>query len=330
MNKTHEKKSATRQTEDLLELRKHGTPDFPLHVYENFLAALPSQRVDWHWHSEFEISYVVKGTASFNADKKEYILKAGEAILTTHNVLHSVFQQNNAECLFYTIVFSPSVLFNFARTELVDKYYTPLVDNPNTKAIHLKADDSKSQTCLNLIQKIIDVNINGAACLELLTKSYLFELWATLYEQYVDSNPTMNLERPISSDELRVNQAIDYIEENYMNNITLDDIASSIHISKSECCRCFKRVVRSSPVEYLIRFRILEASRRILSSTPESYSMSSLAEAVGFNSTSYFTKLFKKYMFYTPTEYRKIFQDNAAEMDAYKAKLKEQELKNAP
>jgi len=122
-----------------------------------------------------------------------------------------------------------------------------------------------------------------------------------------------------------VNQAIDYIEQNYMNDISLEDISNAIHISKSECCRCFKRAVHSSPVEYLIRFRILEASRKILCGSLESQSMSDLAESVGFNSTSYFTKLFKKYMSYTPTEYRKIYQENATEMDEYKRQLKEKE-----
>jgi len=196
-----------------------------------------------------------------------------------------------------------------------------------TLNILLRGEYPDEQNMLSLIQKIIDVNINGAVCYELLTKSYLYELWANLYKKYVSTKPSANLERPISSDELRVNQAIDFIEANFMTDITLEDIAGAIHISKSECCRCFKRVVHSSPVEYLIRFRILEASRKILCGSPDSHSMSQLAEAVGFNSTSYFTKLFKKYMAYTPTEYRKIYQENAIDMDEYKRQLKE---KNAP
>lgn len=327
MNEDNKKKSATRQTEDLQEIKKHGSPDFPLHVYENYLSALPSKCVDWHWHSEIEISYVAKGCACFHMDKKEFLVKAGEAIITNHNVLHAVFQKDDNDCLFYSIVFSPSVLFNFSRTELVEKYYTPLTDRPNL-SILLKGENADERTSLSLIQKIIDVNINGAVCYELLTKSYLYEIWTNLYKQYVSATPSANLERPISSDELRVNQAIDFIEENYMNDIALEDIANAIHISKSECCRCFKRVVHSSPVEYLIRFRILEASRKILCGSPDSHSMSDLAEAVGFNSTSYFTKLFKKYMAYTPTEYRKIYQENAADMDAYKAQLIKQEQRN--
>ncbi len=326
MNDTNKKKHATRQTEDLQEIKKHGSPDFPLHVYENFLSALPDKQVAWHWHGEMEISYVVKGCASFYVDKKEFTVAAGQAILTNRNVLHAVFQKDNQDCLFYSIVFSPSLLFNFSRTELVEKYYTPLTDSP-TLNILLSGEYPDEQNMLSLIQKIIDVNINGAVCYELLTKSYLYELWANLYKKYVSAKPSDNLERPISSDELRVNQAIDFIEANFMTDITLEDIAGAIHISKSECCRCFKRVVHSSPVEYLIRFRILEASRKILCGSPDSHSMSQLAEAVGFNSTSYFTKLFKKYMAYTPTEYRKIYQENAVNMDEYKRQLKE---KNAP
>lgn len=322
MNNRTDRKTVVPYTDNLLELRKHGRPDFPLNVYENYLSALPSKQVDWHWHNEFEISYVVKGSALFYADKKEFALKEGEAIICNRNVLHSVFQQDNNECLFYSIVFSPSVIFNFARTEMIEKYYAPLADNPDIKYILLKNENPEDLSCLSSIRKIIDVNINHAACYELLTKSYLYELWAELYKKYVNANPSFEPERPISLDELRVNQAIDFMEENYMKNISLDDIAGSIHISKSECCRCFKRVVHNSPIEYLIRFRILEASRRILTGTIGSYSMSDLAESVGFNSTSYFTKLFKKYMNYTPTEYRRIYLDNVEEMESVKKQMK--------
>ena len=93
-----------------------------------------------------------------------------------------------------------------------------------------------------------------------------------------------------------------YIQEHFMESVTLDDIAGSILVSKSECCRCFKRTTGLSPIEYLMRYRIMESAKHRHRQTHEY--ISEIAGAVGFNNTSYFNKIFKKYIGCTPTEYR--------------------------
>ena len=87
-----------------------------------------------------------------------------------------------------------------------------------------------------------------------------------------------------------------------MEAVTLDDIANSIMVSKSECCRCFKRTLGITPFEYLMKYRIQESAKRIQRRPQDS--ISEIAGSVGFNNTSYFNKIFKKYMECTPSEYR--------------------------
>lgn len=293
-------------TEDLLEMRKHGRADYPLGAYANQLSMIIGHKVEWHWHNELEISYVVKGSAIFCADKKEYVLSEGDAMLCNHNVIHGIFPREQQDCKFYTLVFSPALIFNFNLTELIEKYYIPLTSSSEYNSFCFKHDVPEDAAIIEIIKRATDINLNKPACYELLSKSCIYELWALLFARYISTPVAVEEGRSASPDELRVSQAISYMEEHYMENISLEDIASFVHISKSECCRCFKRVLHISPIEYLIRYRILEASRRILNGTGDSFSMSSLAEAVGFNSTSYFTKLFKKYMRCTPTSYRKL------------------------
>ena len=123
-----------------------------------------------------------------------------------------------------------------------------------------------------------------------------------LYDYKKSGEPTL------SPDEVRIKDAILYIQQHYTEPVTLDNIADSIHVSKSECCRCFKRAVNITPFEYLMRYRILQAAEKILQNDREMTSISELATSVGFNNTSYFNKLFKKYFDCTPTEYRKMSQ----------------------
>ena len=110
-------------------------------------------------------------------------------------------------------------------------------------------------------------------------------------------------------DESRTKAAITYIMEHYEEPITLQDIADSIHISKSECCRCFKRCLQLTPFDYLLKYRIYSAVD-LLAQDSSTLSISDIALKVGFNSSSYFNKLFKKYIGYTPSAYKKILAQN--------------------
>ena len=85
---------------------------------------------------------------------------------------------------------------------------------------------------------------------ELMTKSNLCKLWIWLLN--LKNKDSGNAKQTSIIDENRVKQGILYIHEHYNENITLDTIAENIHLSKSECCRCFKRAASLTPFEYII------------------------------------------------------------------------------
>lgn len=59
-----------------------------------------------------------------------------------------------------------------------------------------------------------------------------------------------------------------------------------------------------TPFEYLMKYRIFEATKKMMEHPDEPTSIADLALSVGFNNTSYFNKLFKKFLGCTPTYYR--------------------------
>ena len=136
-------------------------------------------------------------------------------------------------------------------------------------------------------------------------KNTLYALWAELNTYAKQHIGSPNLTNAVISDFTRVIDAIHFIAEHYAEPLALDDIANSVHLSKSECCRCFKRTVSISPIEFLIQYRIMEAIRKMQTKDAAANSISGLSAAVGFNSASYFNKQFKRYIKCTPLEYRK-------------------------
>jgi transcriptional regulator GlxA family with amidase domain len=99
-----------------------------------------------------------------------------------------------------------------------------------------------------------------------------------------------------------------FIEENYRRRLTLDDIAASVGVSKREALRCFQCSVPLSPIEYLNKYRLKQASNLLLST---SQSITEIAEITGFESTSYFDRLFKREFRTTPRKHRNASKNQA-------------------
>lgn len=98
-----------------------------------------------------------------------------------------------------------------------------------------------------------------------------------------------------------IKKAILYISEHFNTPLTLEDVASYVHLHPSYFSTLFKQVTGSSYKEYLNMVRV-EESKRLLSATD--FSILNIAIAVGFEDQSYFSKVFKKYTGQTPKQFR--------------------------
>jgi len=99
---------------------------------------------------------------------------------------------------------------------------------------------------------------------------------------------------------MRINKVFEYIENNYMSNITAQNIADYIHISPSYLSKLFKQETGKNLVDWINEYRVTVAKGMIDSCE---YKMYEISEKVGFENAHYFTKVFRKYIGMTPTEY---------------------------
>nr|WP_282450298.1 AraC family transcriptional regulator [Blautia obeum] len=105
---------------------------------------------------------------------------------------------------------------------------------------------------------------------------------------------------PTKNNEI-IKEAIRYISQTFAGNLTLEDVASHVHLNPAYFSTLFKQSTGSSFKEYLNMVRIEESKRLLIN--PE-YSIIDVAMAVGFMDQSYFSKVFKKYTGLTPKQYR--------------------------
>lgn len=103
-----------------------------------------------------------------------------------------------------------------------------------------------------------------------------------------------------------VEDACRYINRNYANHITLDEIAAYVYLDKNHLVRLFKKSIKTTPIQYLLEMRLFHARLLLMQTT---FSVDTIAQKCGFNTTSYFIKCFKEKFSKTPLQYRTSYEN---------------------
>ena len=90
------------------------------------------------------------------------------------------------------------------------------------------------------------------------------------------------------------------IHNNYTTDISLDEIAEHTSLSKSECCRFFKKHMDMTIFDYILYYKI----QKSLPMLPQDQSITDTALSVRFSSASYYPQIFKRYMKCTPLQHK--------------------------
>lgn len=284
--------------ESLRILPEHENKDFPMSIYEQPVGRLGYGNV-MHWHSEAQFSLVTKGSVLFHTPQGDCRINQGEGVFFSCNCVHEAMpagENNNATYL--CIKFTPDLIYGPNDSRIRSRYIEPILYCPQLQFIPLQKEKWETEIC-RLLKEMAEIYDQRPFGYELKVNMLLMQIWLFLYENLL---PMQEETVDVSYTEKQRSEILhNFIHENYTEKITLDDIANAAHISRGECCRIFKRLHHTTPFQYLIQFR-LSKSIELLSQT--GYSISQIAQQVGFGSSSYYTECFKKELHCTPHKYR--------------------------
>lgn len=99
----------------------------------------------------------------------------------------------------------------------------------------------------------------------------------------------------------RVLKVMAYVKDNFKQEITTESLASLVFVTKAHLGRLFRETLGYSPIQYVLRTRIQYAQRLLITTD---FSILTIANEVGINDVSYFIRLFKQKIGFTPQEYR--------------------------
>ena len=98
-----------------------------------------------------------------------------------------------------------------------------------------------------------------------------------------------------------INKALDFIEENYNQDLSLKKVSGEVGLSLYYFSHLFKEEVGESFVTYLNKLRIRKSKQLLINSN---LNISEISYQVGYNDQNYYTRVFKDYESITPSEFR--------------------------
>ena len=259
------------------------------HCYTRDMAYSVSE----HWHEDIEFLYVIEGTMEYVVNGEAIHLKAGEGIFVNSKRIHSNQSKKGEMCVFYCAIIHPSYLC--ASTYIEQKYVAPLLGSNSFDYLLLNRQDWTKQI-IDDIEHLFETSDTKTLEIEILEVSFRIL-------RYLYSNTNLSgVQNPPPSIHVNTFKSMMlFIQEHYMEKISLEEIADAGNVGKTLCAKLFKKYASKTPGEYLIQYRITK-SMQLLTETDQS--ITEIAYATGFTSASHYTKTFREVNGCTPKEYR--------------------------
>ncbi len=278
------------------EKRKHGSVRIP---YDFFACRVPDQfpLVPPHWHNEFELNYIVSGKSEFTCGEDKFIADAGDIILIPPNRLHALYPYGDDLQVYNTLVFREELLGIGKEERCGISFMEPIINGNREILLPISGSHAAYGEIRQCVEQIFICVKENSPAADLHMKSELLRFLWLLQESGCITTVKNQDENQMEN----IREALVFINLNYREAISIEQLAQMAHLSRSYFMYCFKKMVGISAMEYIIQLRIKLACEMLRNSTAPSLE---IAFACGFQNLSNFNRQFKKYVGYTPKQYR--------------------------
>lgn len=280
---------------------RHGTAELPIALHKLSYPEGADTPFYLHWHKEFEILVMTGGQMELTIEDHSYHLQKDDIVFINSNLNHSAKTINKAACDFFAIDFSYQFLKENLHTSFGRKYIRPVLSAKLLFPEIIHAHDTDwGEKILYALTAICSCPEHDLAPYELMIKSRIFLVWDELFSHAVPVKSRMGTADTVHNE--RLAPILSYIHENYNYEITLSELAGMIPMSEGQFCRVFKQSMKLSPMQYIMRYRILQSCQLLLDTEKK---IGEIANLSGFNNSSYYNKVFLQIIGCSPSEYRK-------------------------
>ena len=250
-----------------------------------------------HIHECCELLLCLRGGKSFLIDGNVYDIEDGDLFMINQFEAHKIITNQESKFARYIMHIHPTFLYAASDSELNlgDCFYNFSTGTHNK--IHLNATEKAK--LISLFEEIRADHDYGDSFRKRMAAMQI--LFTVNKMNATHSEPTPNAS---PSRHRTVQLAIDYINNNYSQDLTLDTISKNAYVSANQLCKFFKMYCNTTVSKYIVSKRITEAKKLLA----EGRSVTDTAFMCGFNDYANFIRVFKKTVGTPPGKYRASLQ----------------------
>ncbi|MCQ6557344.1 AraC family transcriptional regulator [Paenibacillus mendelii] len=251
--------------------------------------------------SVFDMVIVTKGALFFQEEDRQWSVKPGEALILHPDRRHFAYHPCTATTHFYWIHFQSTGEWTEVSEIVPDmnKRTKQLYQRIEEFPIHLPrfcsftSPASAYEKLKTLLQLEGNPSTDSKWRQQAVFQSLLFDMNEKQKQQ---ASPIERLAEAVET----------YLRQNYRNRVCYDDFRNRLHFHPTYITRCMKQIYGCTPLEYLTRYRV-EQSKLLLVNTD--MSIYTIAQEVGFSTSTYYIRCFVKIETVTPKHYRQRFRN---------------------
>lgn len=265
-----------------------------------FRDASPYFKVPWHFHPEYELTYIVKSKGNRLVGDSIKNFEPGDLVLLGPNLPHCWL--NLQEDIQRPGHESEAVVIQFRRDFMGPQFFK----KPEFKNIVELMDKSLNglsfygDTRKRLAQVMLEIS-NKKPIEQFIDLIQALKTLSESKEYNILSSDGFTAQLAQTESE-KINLVLNYLKENFKSKIRLEEVAALTHMTPAAFCRFFKARTSKTFVHFVNEFKIGYASRLLIETD---FTVSQIATEAGFNNIANFNRHFLKFKETTPMRYRR-------------------------
>lgn len=263
--------------------------DFPVEVFirDNRTENIISFE---HWHTCFEILYVLEGHARHFMEDRDHDIRQGDFILIRCGEVHGTVCRQSENTRIMVVKFMPSLVSEQYYRLSGSRYISAFLNSGRESIYRLNGEEK--QIIQAFLRELYEDFYGKGSAYELLVKSGVYRLIA--YCIRFGLIPVPNAAAGCDYEKLL--EVLLYIENHFQANITLRQVSEMLHMNYSYTSRYFKRLTGRTFKQYLDYIRVCEADKLLETERH----MFRVAEQCGFSSPQSFSRTYKRLRGHSP------------------------------
>ena len=235
-------------------------------------------------HEDIEIKYFYEGVSTLLIGTQTLTARAGDVVVINPYEFHATIDCDEEKGKYHLFMI-PLDFFSGSGVDFLELRSLLLAKRQSFKTFF-----SGNKRMTDILERIVDEYLEKDTAYHVAIRGLVAELFAILLRSGLVSGRVSSKSNELLHFYEMIEPSLNYIRNNYANEITLEELAQLCNISKYYFCRIFKTVTKKTAMEYLRDYRI-EIADIMLVNTDRS--VTEISELCGFDDVNYFCRCYK-------------------------------------